>query len=400
MMKLCKLSSSSLAYDAHPAPVASWDYFQKDDYLMMVKGAPDVLLPRCGHVLDPSGGEPTVLSDAALQRIVAVQESWASEGRRVLLLARRIIPSNEIPSKADFHSQAFTELIDELNSDLVIVGLVSLMDPLKPDIVDTVRICRGAGIRFLVVTGLYFFALFNHYNGLFSGDHPLTSVAIASKAGIISNARAVHGVSNLNPNIPINSIAKYDPQADHEDPPRSIAITGSELMSLNDTQIEQLVHYDEIVFARTTPEQKLRIVHEFKARQNVVAMTGDGAFLVVCCFVLVFSHLPVGTNDGPSLKAADIGIAMGNGSDVAKEAADMILLEDFSAIVVALEYGRLVFDNLKKTTIYLLPAGRYDLLSSSIDYRLIFCPVTVSRSSCPSCSTFSSGCLKFLAVFR
>jgi sodium/potassium-transporting ATPase subunit alpha len=213
----------------------------------------------------------------------------------------------------------------------------------------------------------------------------LTSIAIASKAGIISNARAVHGVANLNPNIPINSIAKYDPQADHDDPPRGIVVTGSELMSLNDSQIEQLVHYDEVVFARTTPEQKLRIVHEFKARQNVVAMTGDGAFLlIVCCLVLILSHLHVGTNDGPSLKAADIGIAMGNGSDVAKEAADMILLEDFSAIVVALEYGRLVFDNLKKTTIYLLPAGRYGLHSSPIYCRLIFCLLTASRSSCPS----------------
>jgi len=113
---------------------------------------------------------------------------------------------------------------------------------------------------------------------------------------------------------------------------------------LNENQWDQLCRYDEIVFARTTPEQKLRIVREFQARDCCVGMTGDGV------------------NDAPSLKAADIGIAMGSGSDVAIEAADMVLLESFSAIVVAIEYGRLVFDNLKKTIIYLLPAGSWSEL--------------------------------------
>ncbi len=140
---------------------------------------------------------------------------------------------------------------------------------------------------------------------------------------------------------------------------QSIVLTGPELEKLDDVQVEHLCQYQEIVFARTTPEQKLRIVHEFKKRQCIVAMTGDGV------------------NDAPSLKAADCericllaapctvliardtgGIAMGEGSDVAREAADMVLLDDFSAIVIALEYGRLVFDNLKKTVLYLLPAGR------------------------------------------
>jgi sodium/potassium-transporting ATPase subunit alpha len=122
--------------------------------------------------------------------------------------------------------------------------------------------------------------------------------------------------------------------------PRSIVITGPELANISTEQMEQVAHYDEIVFARTTPEQKLKIVREFRRRRCVVAMTGDGV------------------NDAPSLKAANVGIAMGNGSDVAKEAADMVLLEDFSAIVIALEYGRLVYDNLKKSVLYLLPAGR------------------------------------------
>lgn len=95
------------------------------------------------------------------------------------------------------------------------------------------------------------------------------------------------------------------------------------------------------MFARTTPEQKLRIVKEFQARDEIVGMTGDGV------------------NDAPSLKAADIGIALGSGSDIAIEAADMVLLESFSAIVEAVQYGRVVFDNLKKTIAYLLPAGSF-----------------------------------------
>jgi sodium/potassium-transporting ATPase subunit alpha len=111
----------------------------------------------------------------------------------------------------------------------------------------------------------------------------------------------------------------------------SIVLSGPELITLNEDQWEKLCKYDEIVFARTTPEQKLRIVHEFQQRDEIVGMTGDGV------------------NDAPSLKAADIGIALGSGSDIAIEAADMVLLESFSAVVEALQYGRVVFDNLKKT---------------------------------------------------
>lgn len=108
---------------------------------------------------------------------------------------------------------------------------------------------------------------------------------------------------------------------DPSDPPQSIVVTGAELETLSPDQEDVLCAYQEIVFARTTPEQKLRIVRSMQARGGVVAVTGDGV------------------NDAPALRAADCGIAMGNGSDVAREAADMVLLEDFSAIVVALEYG-------------------------------------------------------------
>lgn len=124
-------------------------------------------------------------------------------------------------------------------------------------------------------------------------------------------------------------------------PSPAIVVSGPELMSLDDCQWDQLCRYQEIVFARTTPEQKLRIVREFRARDEIVGMTGDGV------------------NDAPSLKAADIGIALGSGSDIAIEASDMVLLDSFSAVVEAVQYGRVVLDNLKKTIVYLLPAGSF-----------------------------------------
>lgn len=111
----------------------------------------------------------------------------------------------------------------------------------------------------------------------------------------------------------------------------ALVISGSELTTLTDHQWKILTEYDEVVFARTTPEQKLRIVREYQ-KNSVVAMTGDGV------------------NDAPSLKAADVGIALGGGSDIAMEAADMVLLDTFSSIVVAVQYGRVVFDNLKKVS--------------------------------------------------
>jgi sodium/potassium-transporting ATPase subunit alpha len=180
-----------------------------------------------------------------------------------------------------------------------------------------IRICRGAGIRFFVVTG----------------DHPATAVAIAAQAGIISNPTAVHHASDLldppatpdkaNEEKEENGVIAMRDQGDNA-PPQSIVMTGAELERLTPEQEDTLCSYQEIVFARTTPEQKLRIVRSMQARGGVVAVTGDGV------------------NDAPALRAADCGIAMGGGSDVAREAADMVLLEDFSAIVVALEYGAFI----------------------------------------------------------
>lgn len=165
-----------------------------------------------------------------------------------------------------------------------------------------------------------------------TGDFGLTALAIARQCGIVTADRA-DDVAKLRRNVQSGEKETTSSSA--------IVISGPDLLTLKDDEWEQLSKYSEIVFARTTPDQKLRIVREFQARDEIVGMTGDGV------------------NDAPSLKAADIGIALGSGSDIAIEAADMVLLDSFSAVVEAVKSGRVVFDNLKKTCAYLLPAGSF-----------------------------------------
>jgi sodium/potassium-transporting ATPase subunit alpha len=122
-----------------PSPLASWDSFAPGDLLLCVKGAPDILLTRCTHVIAPGGDRPLNLTYAARQRIIAIQEQWAAQGRRVLVFARRVIARDLLPKDINPYEEGFDELVDRLNSELIIVGLVGLIDPLKPDIPDTVR---------------------------------------------------------------------------------------------------------------------------------------------------------------------------------------------------------------------------------------------------------------------
>jgi sodium/potassium-transporting ATPase subunit alpha len=182
----------------------------------------------------------------------------------------------------------------------------------RDEIPEVVRILRRAGIRIFMVTG----------------DFALTAQAIAIDCGIVSNPPyLIHDISALSRDKVLESASKSSDDVSEKSSAlcTSITLSGPELISLNENQWEQLCRYDEIVFARTTPEQKLRIVKEFQSREHIVGMTGDGV------------------NDAPSLKAADIGITLGSGSDTAIEAADMVLLESFSAVVEAVLYGRVVY---------------------------------------------------------
>ena len=150
MLKLFKSAGNKAS-----APIAAWDNFAPSDSLLVVKGAPEVLLPRCKFTLNPQGGEPIALSEREIEGITRVQEKWARDGQRVLLLARRVVRGDEIPKGADLLSEEFGELVETLREDLVIVGMVGLIDPLKPSIPHVVKTCRRAGIRFFIVTGLH-----------------------------------------------------------------------------------------------------------------------------------------------------------------------------------------------------------------------------------------------------
>ena len=272
-----------------------------------------------------------VLTDEARKQIETTKDQWSARGRRVLLLAHKAISKSAIQSHPS--SSAFeNEMLTHAKSGLTLVGLVAIVDPPRAEIPEVVRTLRGAGIRIFMVTG----------------DFALTAQAIAAECGIISNPpSAVDNVSALSRTLsdkPLSpsKFAASNSSTDDDAAPTSIVLTGSDLLSLNDTQWDQIANvYSEVVFARTTPEQKLRIVRELQARGHVVGMTGDGV------------------NDAPALRAADIGIAIGGGSDIAVEAADMVLLESFSSVVEAVRFGRMMFDNLKKTIAYLLPAGSF-----------------------------------------
>ncbi|KAI3609640.1 h k atpase alpha [Moniliophthora roreri] len=328
------------------SPLHETDEMSTEHVLLLVKGAPDVLMPRCTHQLNRDG-TTTVLSPEVISQITAVQEEFASQGQRVLLLARRVLAPGFITNDELADIARIEDKIKTSTMELSIMGLVALMDPLKEECPETVRICRRAGIRFAMVTG----------------DFASTATAIARNAGIITTPISeVKHFSDLQYDLGLSKIAKFDPYADSDSRPmRSLVLSGSEIMMMSESQWKQVLTFDELVFARTTPQQKLQIVRAFQGDECTVAVTGDGGTMTPedldWCLTV---HNTV--NDAPALKQADVGVAIAGGSDVAIEAADLVLLDKFSDIVTGIEYGRLCFENLRKSIVYLLPAGSFSEL--------------------------------------
>jgi Ca2+-transporting ATPase len=247
------------------------------ELVSFTKGAPDVLLPLCGYMY--SQGEIRPLTDSDRQSLLEMNASLGQKALRVLALAFRMWEGLPTPISPE-----------NMEQDLVFVGFAGMIDPPRPEAKTAVKLAKEAGIRTVMITG----------------DHKLTATAIATELGILENES-------------------------------QLVVTGPELEKLSDLELEQMI--EEVrVFARVSPEHKVRIVDALKAEGHVVAMTGDGV------------------NDAPALKRADIGASMGiTGTDVAKEASEMVLADDnFATIVAAVAEGRTIYANIRKAIYYLL----------------------------------------------
>ncbi|MFQ3610844.1 MAG: HAD-IC family P-type ATPase, partial [Fimbriimonadales bacterium] len=255
-----------------------------DEQWVFVKGAPERILSLSHQWISPDGELP--LDESARQTVHQQAMAMAERGLRVLGLAYRrlhqpIDPQSGVPEP----------------SELVFIGLVGMMDPPRPGVLEAIRDCHTAGIRVLMITG----------------DHSATARAIAAQLGIAPSDAPV--------------------------------LTGTDLEAMDDTTLREKVR-EVNIFARVTPEHKLRVVQALQANKQVVAVTGDGV------------------NDAPALKAADVGVAMGkSGTDVAREAADIVLTDDnFVSIRNAVEEGRVAFDNVRNATFFLISTGAASIL--------------------------------------
>jgi magnesium-transporting ATPase (P-type) len=283
--------------------------------ILLFKGAPDVLLAKCSHYMNQTG-EIVPINNEFEANYNTVYEDFGGNGERVLGFAFRFMDKS-IADETALDENFLESLKDSYvaigeRRDLVFAGLTTLMDPARPEVPKAVAECQTAGIRVVMVTG----------------DHHITAEAIARNIGLMSSKTKSQmakerGVSESE--IP-------------EDEVKAAVIHGTNITALSDDDWKALALKPEIVFSRTSPEQKLMIVKKFTEAGHIVAMTGDGV------------------NDSPALKQAAIGIAMGlNGSDVAREAADVVLLDDnFASIVIGVREGRLLFSNLKKSIAYTL----------------------------------------------
>ena len=265
-----------------------YDENKKNWEVIAMKGAPDIVLNLCTQYQDLND-TPQPLDAQARQRILDANDLMTGDALRVLGLAYRVVEDISIRAK---------ELkADELERDLIFVGLIGMIDPARTEVKPALEKAREAGIRTIMITG----------------DYPNTAQAIAETIGMLRHGRKV--------------------------------MTGAQLDVLSDEELKEVIR-DTAVFARVSPEHKMRIVDALQANDEVVAMTGDGV------------------NDAPAIKRADIGVAMGiTGTDVAKETADMVLTDDnYASIVAAVEQGRIIYSNIRKFVFFLLSSNVAEIM--------------------------------------
>jgi len=274
--------------------------------VLLFKGAPERVFDRCTHVL--INGKLKPIDESEKAAFESSYETLGSMGERVLGFAQLVLPPE--------YTETYPYSPEKLNfptEGLVFVGLISLIDPPRESVPGAILKCKGAGIRVIMVTG----------------DHPITAKAIAKSIGIIWD--------ETDDDIAKRKGIKKD-EALRLPECNATVVKGSDIPDFDDSKWDAVLSKRQIVFARTSPQQKLQIVENLQSRGEIVLVTGDGV------------------NDSPALKKADVGCAMGIvGSDVSKEAAKIILMDDsFGSIVAGIEEGRLIFDNLKKSIAYTL----------------------------------------------
>ncbi|MEM3673331.1 MAG: cation-translocating P-type ATPase [Candidatus Bathyarchaeia archaeon] len=248
-----------------------------------MKGAPEVVLERCSHVIEDE--EEKKLTKEKRAKILEINEKLAGNALRVLAMAYKRLPTD------------LTKYDEKVENGMVFVGLQGMIDPPREEAIEANKLCQKAGIKTVMITG----------------DHKLTAVAVAKDVGIFKEGDMV--------------------------------LTGVEMDELSDEEFEKIVE-KVTVYARVSPEHKLKIVNAWKKKGHIVAMTGDGV------------------NDAPAVKAADVGVAMGiSGTDVTREASDLVLADDnFATIVKAVEQGRVIYDNIRKYARFLLACNFDELL--------------------------------------
>ncbi|MEM2110542.1 MAG: calcium-translocating P-type ATPase, PMCA-type [Candidatus Bathyarchaeia archaeon] len=257
--------------------------------LAFMKGAPEIVLNHCSYIL--KDGKPEKLSENERKTILQMNENMANEALRVLGVAYKEL------SYIKWEKFSEKEIPEQIENNLIFIGLEGMIDPPREEAKTANQLCQKAGVKTVMITG----------------DHKLTAIAVAKEIGIMQSS--------------------------------GLALTGEELDRLSDEEFEKIVE-NVVVYARVSPEHKLRIVKALKNKGHIVAMTGDGV------------------NDAPALKQADIGVAMGiTGTDVTKEAADMVLADDnFATIVKAIEGGRTIYDNIRKFSFFLLRSNFDELV--------------------------------------
>ncbi len=275
-----------LLKDIDPQDISPfYDGHEQEWHAVTVKGAPDLVLDSCGYY-QQMDDHIAPLDEDLRMRILAANDTLTQDALRVLGVAYKV--SSELPEETD---------ADVLEKDLVFVGLIGMIDPPRPEVIPALETARRAGVRTVMITG----------------DFPQTARAIAESIHLLEPGHQV--------------------------------LTGPELNLMDDDTLKREVAFTD-VFARVSPEHKMRIVESLRARQQVVAMTGDGV------------------NDAPAIKRADIGVAMGiTGTDVAKESADMVLTDDnYASIVSAVEQGRIIYANIRKFVFFLLSSNVAEIM--------------------------------------